>query len=62
MRQLVWRKSSYSSDQGGACIEVANLDSGRAVRDSKNPTEMVLQLSTAQWSAFTTAIRCGKFD
>jgi Domain of unknown function (DUF397) len=33
-----WRKSSYSSDQGGNCGEVADLpDGGRGVRDSKDP-------------------------
>lgn len=62
MRQLVWRKSSYSSDQGGACVQVADLPGHHAVRDSKNPTGTVLQLSTAAWSVFTTAVRGGEFD
>lgn len=30
----VWRKSSYSGGNGGACIELANIG---AIRDSKNP-------------------------
>lgn len=34
-----WRKSSYSSGQGGACVELACAG---AVRDSKNPTGPVL--------------------
>jgi hypothetical protein len=34
-----WRKSSYSSGQGGACVELAHAG---AVRDSKNPTGPVL--------------------
>jgi hypothetical protein len=34
---VVWRKSSYSNENGGACVEVADLpDGGRAVRDSKD--------------------------
>ena len=57
----VWKKSSRSVDQGN-CVEVANLDGGRAVRDSKNPTGTVLQLFTTAWSAFTTAIKHGQFD
>jgi hypothetical protein len=57
----VWKKSSRSVDQGN-CVEVANLDGGRAVRDSKNPTGTVLQLSTTAWSALTTAIQDGQFD
>ena len=32
-----WRKSSYSNGTGGNCVEVADLPSGRAVRDSKHP-------------------------
>ncbi|MBY8342514.1 DUF397 domain-containing protein [Streptomyces spinosirectus] len=34
-----WRKSSYSSDQGGNCLEIAQLPAATvAVRDSKTPT------------------------
>ncbi|MGH3754491.1 MAG: DUF397 domain-containing protein [Pseudonocardiaceae bacterium] len=33
---LAWRKSSHSNELG-ACCEVADLDGGRAVRDSKDP-------------------------
>jgi Domain of unknown function (DUF397) len=32
-----WRKSSYSSSNGGACIELADLGGPVGVRDSKNP-------------------------
>jgi len=37
-----WRKSSHSSGQGGACVELAYVG---AVRDSKNPTGPVLPVS-----------------
>ncbi|MBO4257506.1 DUF397 domain-containing protein [Streptomyces griseorubiginosus] len=38
-----WRKSSYSGDQGGECLEVAELPCATvAVRDSKNPVGPVL--------------------
>ncbi len=34
---MLWRKSSYSSNEG-ECVEVASLpDGARAVRDSKDP-------------------------
>ncbi|MGH3426729.1 MAG: DUF397 domain-containing protein, partial [Mycobacteriales bacterium] len=33
MRDLRWQKSSYSGS-GNNCVEVADLDIGRAVRDS----------------------------
>lgn len=58
-----WRKSSYSSPQGGNCVEVADLDSGgRAVRDSKNPNGGVLTFTATEWSAFTAGVRDGEFD
>jgi hypothetical protein len=62
MRHLTWHKSSYSSDQGGNCIEVANLEKHRAIRDSKEPAGPVLAITTAQWSAFTTAVQADQFD
>ena len=34
----IWRKSSYSGSNGGACVDVAdNLPGIVAVRDSKDP-------------------------
>ena len=63
MKRSTWRKSSYSSDQGGNCLEVADLrNDRRAVRDSKNPTGPVLTVTPAAWSAFTADVRAGLFD
>ncbi len=58
---LAWRKSSYSNVQG-ACCEVADLDGGRAVRDSKDPAGPALTFTAAQWVAFTAGVRAGEFD
>ncbi len=61
MRDSRWHKSRYSSGQGGACVEVATLDTGRAVRDSKDPVGPALRIGAAQWAAFTTGVRAGEF-
>jgi Domain of unknown function (DUF397) len=51
----VWRKSSYSSGNGGQCVQVAtNLPGMVAVRDSKDPAGPALALTRQQWAAFTT--------
>jgi hypothetical protein len=59
---VTWHKSSYSNGSGGACVEVADLGTTRAVRDSKNPTGPTLRFTTAEWSAFTAGVRADDFD
>lgn len=50
----VWFKSSYSSDQGDDCVEVATLPSTIHVRDSKISAGPELALSPAAWTPFIT--------
>jgi hypothetical protein len=57
---LRWRKSSYSSGNGGDCVEVAPLPGGRAVRDSKNPAGAFLRFSPVAWNGFLAAIKHGR--
>ena len=60
---LQWRKSSYSGNQGGQCVEVAELaDGGRAVRDSKNPEGAKLVFTVGEWAAFLDGAKNGEFD
>ncbi|MFE2582038.1 DUF397 domain-containing protein [Streptomyces sp. NPDC059378] len=49
---IQWRKSSYSSDQGGNCVEVAETSATVAVRDSKNPAGPVLGFRPAVFAEF----------
>ncbi|MGQ4713256.1 DUF397 domain-containing protein [Streptomyces anulatus] len=49
---LHWFKSSYSSDQGGNCVEVAAHPTAVHVRDSKVTDGPVLTVEPAAWSAF----------
>jgi hypothetical protein len=51
-----FRKSSYSGGSGGACIEVADLPDGAAVRDSKDPTGPVLEFPAGAWKAFISQV------
>ncbi|GHJ36623.1 DUF397 domain-containing protein [Streptomyces sp. TS71-3] len=55
---VIWRKSSYSSDNGGNCLEVADGQASAVpVRDSKNPNGPVLLFAPTAWSAFVSAVR-----
>ncbi len=57
-----WRKSSYSGNGGGNCVEVASLAGGIAIRDSKDPDGPKLIFTPAEWEAFTAGVRNGEFD
>jgi Domain of unknown function (DUF397) len=58
-----WRKSTYSGDNGGGCVEVArNLPGVVAVRDSKDPGGPKLAFAPDEWRAFTAGIKAGEFD
>jgi hypothetical protein len=50
-----WRKSSYSADNGGACIEVASAEAV-LVRDTTDRGGQVLTFSSDAWRAFTKSI------
>jgi hypothetical protein len=50
-----WRKSSYSNDSGGNCVEIANLiptHARVAVRDSKHPHGPTLTLPPEAFASF----------
>ncbi|MFJ3304863.1 DUF397 domain-containing protein [Streptomyces sp. NPDC086549] len=52
-----WRKSSYSGESGGDCLEVSiGVHPLVPVRDSKNPTGPAVVFSVAAWSAFVEGI------
>jgi hypothetical protein len=50
---LTWRKSTYSTSNGGNCVEVAITSRTIAVRDSKDPRESALRFTRDSWQAFT---------
>ncbi|MFI0769417.1 DUF397 domain-containing protein [Streptomyces sp. NPDC021218] len=60
LRTASWHKSSYSSNGGGECVEVAdNLPGIVPVRDSKDPDGPVLIFPTHCWSAFISSLTAG---
>ncbi|MEV6976315.1 DUF397 domain-containing protein [Kitasatospora sp. NPDC093806] len=59
---LPWRKSSYSSDNGGNCIEVAlGQPTTVPVRDSKDPAGPNLTFTPTAWRTFLAAVVGGEF-
>lgn len=55
-----WRKSSYSGDDGGTCVEVVDHHpAGVPVRDSKDPHGPALVFAASAWSAFVEAVKAG---
>ncbi|AWK09463.1 DUF397 domain-containing protein [Streptomyces spongiicola] len=55
----VWRKSSYSNGDGGACLEVADSPRLTSVRDSKVPDGPALLVPNRTWVAFVEAVKGG---
>jgi hypothetical protein len=52
-----WRKSTYSGESGGDCLEVNDAAAPSVpVRDSKNPTGPALVFSGSAWTAFVTGL------
>ncbi|GAB3409139.1 DUF397 domain-containing protein [Flindersiella endophytica] len=58
----VWRKASASANPGGACVEVAAIQDGFAVRDSKDPSGPALIFRTSEWDAHIVSSKDGLFD
>jgi Domain of unknown function (DUF397) len=59
-----WRKSSFSSGNGGACVEVAIVPGAGeggggfvALRDSKDPAGPALVFSQDEWRSFLSGVR-----
>lgn len=51
-----WRKSTYSQDTGGACVEVAAADAV-LIRDTTNRDGYTLSVTASAWRKFTTTLK-----
>ncbi|TQN31772.1 uncharacterized protein DUF397 [Haloactinospora alba] len=59
----VWKRSSLSTEDSDAIVEVAKFDDGyRAVRDGKNPEKGTLFFTPEEWEAFVLGAKDGEFD
>lgn len=56
-----WFKSSYSNNEGGVCVEVADLAATAQVgiRDSKHKAGPALVVPVAAWAEFVAEARTG---
>lgn len=54
-----WRKSVRSA-ANEACVEVAPLRTGTAVRDAKHPTGPMLTFTSREWSTFARGVKAGR--
>jgi hypothetical protein len=52
-----WRKSSYSGNSGGNCVEVADQGSRVLVRDTADRTGPVLRFTEAAWRKFAGQLK-----
>jgi Domain of unknown function (DUF397) len=57
LTRIRWRKSTYSSTNGGNCVEVGTAPRTVAVRDSKDPAGPALAFAPGHWQAFTCAVK-----
>jgi hypothetical protein len=52
-----WRKSSYSGQSGGNCVEVADNDNRVMVRDTKDRAGVVLRFPPDAWRKFADQVK-----
>ena len=54
---LNWRKSSYSGNGGGECVEVGASPGAVVVRDTTDRTGPVLRFTPAAWRRFAGQVK-----
>ena len=54
---LNWRKSSYSGNGGGNCVEVGDDTLRVLVRDTKDRTGPVLRFTPDTWRRFAAQVK-----
>ncbi|MEU8341084.1 DUF397 domain-containing protein [Spirillospora sp. NPDC048832] len=52
-----WRKSTHSGNDGGDCVELADLGEVVGLRDSKDPDGPKLIMRRTEFSALLTSLK-----
>lgn len=56
LSRALWRKSTYSGGNG-SCVEIADLGTTAAVRDSKDRNGPKLTFAADEWRSFLDSIK-----
>jgi hypothetical protein len=52
-----WRKSSYSSGNGGQCVEAGQTPGTVLVRDTNDRDGVTLSVSTEAWTSLVASLK-----
>ena len=55
-----WRKSSYSNDTGGNCVEVAETPDSVLLRDTQHRELGHLDFTPETWAVFLANVKSGR--
>ncbi|MEV0664651.1 DUF397 domain-containing protein [Actinomadura luteofluorescens] len=57
LTEIVWRKSSFTTANGGECVELADVPEAVAVRDSKDPDGPMLLIARREFAALLSELK-----
>jgi len=58
--EITWQRSSRCASN--TCVEVAPVEGGVLIRDSKHPDQEPLAIGTADWADFVIGVLAGEYD
>ena len=59
--EIMWQKSSFSTDAEGNCLELATAGDKILVRESDQP-DLIIKTTPAKLAAFLAGAKAGEFD
>lgn len=59
LADLKWRKSSYTTANGGDCVELARAPEGIAIRDSKDPEGTRMRIALGEFRRLVADVKEG---